>query len=87
VENNQSSWMLNKKHASQKAVEEAVKQLHVQVGNLCQFLPQVSAVIMMRSFYCTIYIAKHVCKVLKNYCFFFKEDLLCFLTCSTFFSV
>ncbi|XP_067289832.1 structural maintenance of chromosomes protein 5 isoform X2 [Pseudorasbora parva] len=40
VENNQSSWMLNKKHASQKAVEEAVKELHIQVGNLCQFLPQ-----------------------------------------------
>ncbi|KAK7126137.1 hypothetical protein R3I93_021499 [Phoxinus phoxinus] len=40
VENNQSSWMLNKKHSSQKAVEEAVKELHIQVGNLCQFLPQ-----------------------------------------------
>ncbi len=41
VENNQSTWMLNKKHSSQKAVEEAVKELHIQVGNLCQFLPQV----------------------------------------------
>lgn len=40
VENNQSTWMLNKKHASQKAVEEAVRELHIQVGNLCQFLPQ-----------------------------------------------
>ncbi|XP_051971973.1 structural maintenance of chromosomes protein 5 [Xyrauchen texanus] len=40
VENNQSTWMINKKHASQKAVEEAVKELHIQVGNLCQFLPQ-----------------------------------------------
>lgn len=40
VENNQSSWMINKKHASQKAVEEAVKELRIQVGNLCQFLPQ-----------------------------------------------
>uniref|UniRef100_A0A8C1X461 Structural maintenance of chromosomes protein 5 n=1 Tax=Cyprinus carpio TaxID=7962 RepID=A0A8C1X461_CYPCA len=40
VENNQSTWMLNKKHTSQKAVEEAVKELHIQVGNLCQFLPQ-----------------------------------------------
>ncbi|TRY71410.1 hypothetical protein DNTS_013707, partial [Danionella cerebrum] len=39
-ENNQSTWMLNKKHASQKAVEEAVRELHIQVGNLCQFLPQ-----------------------------------------------
>uniref|UniRef100_A0A673GBF7 Structural maintenance of chromosomes protein 5 n=1 Tax=Sinocyclocheilus rhinocerous TaxID=307959 RepID=A0A673GBF7_9TELE len=39
-ENNQSTWMLNKKHASQRAVEEAVKELHIQVGNLCQFLPQ-----------------------------------------------
>ncbi|XP_051540633.1 structural maintenance of chromosomes protein 5 isoform X3 [Myxocyprinus asiaticus] len=40
VENNQSTWMINKKHASQKAVEEVVKELHIQVGNLCQFLPQ-----------------------------------------------
>ncbi|XP_026129075.1 structural maintenance of chromosomes protein 5-like [Carassius auratus] len=40
VENNQSTWMLNRKHSSQKAVEEAVKELHIQVGNLCQFLPQ-----------------------------------------------
>ncbi len=49
VENNQSTWMLNKKHSSQKAVEEAVKDLHIQVGNLCQFLPQVSAVIKITS--------------------------------------
>ena len=42
VENNQSVWTLNDRHTSQKAVEEAVKALHVQVGNLCQFLPQVS---------------------------------------------
>ncbi|MCJ8742870.1 hypothetical protein PDJAM_G00087220 [Pangasius djambal] len=40
VENNQSVWMINGKHASQKVVEEAVKELHIQVGNLCQFLPQ-----------------------------------------------
>ncbi|XP_057176785.1 structural maintenance of chromosomes protein 5 isoform X2 [Triplophysa rosa] len=40
VENNQSTWMINKKHTSQKAVEEAVRELHIQVGNLCQFLPQ-----------------------------------------------
>uniref|UniRef100_A0A8B9HF81 Structural maintenance of chromosomes protein 5 n=1 Tax=Astyanax mexicanus TaxID=7994 RepID=A0A8B9HF81_ASTMX len=40
VENNQSVWMMNGKHSSQKAVEEAVKELQIQVGNLCQFLPQ-----------------------------------------------
>ncbi|XP_006627036.2 structural maintenance of chromosomes protein 5 [Lepisosteus oculatus] len=40
VENNQSTWMINGKHASQKTVEEAVKALQIQVGNLCQFLPQ-----------------------------------------------
>ncbi|XP_053097068.1 structural maintenance of chromosomes protein 5 [Pangasianodon hypophthalmus] len=40
VENNQSVWMINGKHTSQKVVEEAVKELHIQVGNLCQFLPQ-----------------------------------------------
>ncbi|XP_067114243.1 structural maintenance of chromosomes protein 5 [Osmerus mordax] len=40
VENNQSVWMLHGKHSSQKAVEEEVKALHIQVGNLCQFLPQ-----------------------------------------------
>ncbi|XP_062870491.1 structural maintenance of chromosomes protein 5 [Trichomycterus rosablanca] len=40
VENNQSVWMINGKHASQKNVEEAVKELQIQVGNLCQFLPQ-----------------------------------------------
>ncbi|XP_054626481.1 structural maintenance of chromosomes protein 5 isoform X1 [Dunckerocampus dactyliophorus] len=40
VENNQSVWMLNGKHCSQKTVEEEVKALHIQVSNLCQFLPQ-----------------------------------------------
>ncbi|XP_060765097.1 structural maintenance of chromosomes protein 5 isoform X2 [Neoarius graeffei] len=40
VENNQSVWMINGKHTSQKVVEEAVKDFHIQVGNLCQFLPQ-----------------------------------------------
>ncbi|KAM9455805.1 structural maintenance of chromosomes protein 5 [Clarias gariepinus] len=40
VENNQSVWMINGKHSSQKVVEEAVKELRIQVGNLCQFLPQ-----------------------------------------------
>ncbi|KAM9785513.1 structural maintenance of chromosomes protein 5, partial [Neosynchiropus ocellatus] len=40
VDNNQSLWMLNGKHCSQKAVEEEVKALQIQVSNLCQFLPQ-----------------------------------------------
>ncbi|XP_010876179.2 structural maintenance of chromosomes protein 5 [Esox lucius] len=40
VENNQSVWMLNGRHSSQKAVEEEVKALQIQVSNLCQFLPQ-----------------------------------------------
>ncbi|KAJ8347147.1 hypothetical protein SKAU_G00285480 [Synaphobranchus kaupii] len=40
VENNQSVWTVNGRHASQKAAEEEVKALHIQVGNLCQFLPQ-----------------------------------------------
>lgn len=41
VENNQSLWMLNGRHCNQKNVEEEVKSLHIQVSNLCQFLPQV----------------------------------------------
>ncbi|XP_037629733.1 structural maintenance of chromosomes protein 5 [Sebastes umbrosus] len=40
VENNQSLWMLNGRHCNQKAVEEEVKALRIQVSNLCQFLPQ-----------------------------------------------
>ncbi|XP_036385952.1 structural maintenance of chromosomes protein 5 [Megalops cyprinoides] len=40
VENNQSVWMVNGRHTSQKAVEEEVRALRIQVGNLCQFLPQ-----------------------------------------------
>ncbi|XP_056154984.1 structural maintenance of chromosomes protein 5 [Lampris incognitus] len=40
VENNQSVWMLNGRHSSQRAVEDEVKALHIQVSNLCQFLPQ-----------------------------------------------
>ncbi|AWP09605.1 putative structural maintenance of chromosomes protein 5-like isoform 3 [Scophthalmus maximus] len=40
VENNQSLWMLNGRHCNQKTVEEEVKALHIQVSNLCQFLPQ-----------------------------------------------
>ena len=41
VENNQSQWMLNDRPSNQKTVEEEVKALHIQVSNLCQFLPQV----------------------------------------------
>ncbi|KAM3872303.1 structural maintenance of chromosomes protein 5-like [Diretmus argenteus] len=40
MENNQSVWLLNGRNSSQKAVEEVVKALHIQVSNLCQFLPQ-----------------------------------------------
>nr|XP_019945077.1 PREDICTED: structural maintenance of chromosomes protein 5 [Paralichthys olivaceus] len=40
VENNQSHWMLNGRPSNQKTVEEEVKALHIQVSNLCQFLPQ-----------------------------------------------
>ncbi|XP_056278699.1 structural maintenance of chromosomes protein 5 [Pseudoliparis swirei] len=40
VENNQSLWTLNGRHSNQKSVEEEVKALHIQVSNLCQFLPQ-----------------------------------------------
>lgn len=47
VENNQSVWMINGKHMTQKVVEEAVKDLHIQVGNLCQFLPQVSGTLFI----------------------------------------
>ncbi|KAJ1206907.1 hypothetical protein NDU88_002300 [Pleurodeles waltl] len=40
VVNNQSVWLIDKKSASQKMVEEQVAALNIQVGNLCQFLPQ-----------------------------------------------
>nr|XP_033780573.1 structural maintenance of chromosomes protein 5 [Geotrypetes seraphini] len=40
VVNNQSLWFINKKAASQKMVEEQIAALNIQVGNLCQFLPQ-----------------------------------------------
>ncbi|MBN3297796.1 SMC5 protein, partial [Amia calva] len=40
VENNQSTWMINGRHANLRNVEEVVKGLQIQVGNLCQFLPQ-----------------------------------------------
>lgn len=41
AENNQSLWTINEKHSNQKSVEEEVRNLHIQVSNLCQFLPQV----------------------------------------------
>uniref|UniRef100_A0A8C0LPS6 Structural maintenance of chromosomes protein 5 n=1 Tax=Canis lupus dingo TaxID=286419 RepID=A0A8C0LPS6_CANLU len=42
VAKNQSSWFINKKSTTQKVVEEQVAALNIQVGNLCQFLPQTS---------------------------------------------
>ncbi|GFS20643.1 structural maintenance of chromosomes protein 5-like [Elysia marginata] len=35
-----SHWWINGRTTSQKAVEELVAKLNIQVGNLCQFLPQ-----------------------------------------------
>ncbi|XP_070794736.1 structural maintenance of chromosomes protein 5 isoform X2 [Pituophis catenifer annectens] len=40
VSNNQSTWFLNKIPCTLKMVEEQVSALNIQVGNLCQFLPQ-----------------------------------------------
>ncbi|XP_007937716.1 structural maintenance of chromosomes protein 5 [Orycteropus afer afer] len=40
VTRNQSFWFINKKSTTQKVVEEQVAALNIQVGNLCQFLPQ-----------------------------------------------
>ncbi|CAI9553857.1 unnamed protein product [Staurois parvus] len=40
VSNNQSTWYINGRSASLKLVEEQVAALNIQVGNLCQFLPQ-----------------------------------------------
>uniref|UniRef100_A0A4X1W410 Structural maintenance of chromosomes protein 5 n=1 Tax=Sus scrofa TaxID=9823 RepID=A0A4X1W410_PIG len=40
VAKNQSFWFINKKPTTQKVVEEQVAALNIQVGNLCQFLPQ-----------------------------------------------
>ncbi|XP_054996590.1 structural maintenance of chromosomes protein 5 isoform X2 [Sorex araneus] len=42
VAKNQSFWFINKKSTTQKVVEEQVAALNIQVGNLCQFLPQTS---------------------------------------------
>ncbi|XP_019410732.1 PREDICTED: structural maintenance of chromosomes protein 5 [Crocodylus porosus] len=38
--NNSSAWLINKKPSSMKTVEEQIAALNIQVGNLCQFLPQ-----------------------------------------------
>ncbi|XP_066224106.1 structural maintenance of chromosomes protein 5 isoform X2 [Saccopteryx leptura] len=40
VTKSQSFWFINKKATTQKVVEEQVAALNIQVGNLCQFLPQ-----------------------------------------------
>ncbi|KAJ7335530.1 hypothetical protein JRQ81_013471 [Phrynocephalus forsythii] len=40
VTNNQSAWFINKKPSTLKMVEDHVSALNIQVGNLCQFLPQ-----------------------------------------------
>ncbi|XP_073490680.1 structural maintenance of chromosomes protein 5 [Aquarana catesbeiana] len=40
VSNNQSTWFINGRNASLKSVEEQVAAMNIQVGNLCQFLPQ-----------------------------------------------
>ncbi|RZF32980.1 hypothetical protein LSTR_LSTR008693 [Laodelphax striatellus] len=37
---NKTSWHLNDRPSSQKEVEELMKSMHIQVDNLCQFLPQ-----------------------------------------------
>lgn len=38
--NNNSSWSVNGRSATMKSVDELVANLNIQVGNLCQFLPQ-----------------------------------------------
>nr|XP_060618198.1 structural maintenance of chromosomes protein 5 [Anolis sagrei ordinatus] len=40
VTNNQSTWFINEKPSTLKAVEDHISALNIQVGNLCQFLPQ-----------------------------------------------
>uniref|UniRef100_F7FZ50 Structural maintenance of chromosomes protein 5 n=1 Tax=Ornithorhynchus anatinus TaxID=9258 RepID=F7FZ50_ORNAN len=40
IAGNQSSWFVDTKPATQKVVEELIAGLNIQVGNLCQFLPQ-----------------------------------------------
>ncbi|XP_064607700.1 structural maintenance of chromosomes protein 5-like [Liolophura sinensis] len=38
--NNTSNWMVNGRGAAHRTVEETVSRLNIQLGNLCQFLPQ-----------------------------------------------
>ncbi|XP_074787482.1 structural maintenance of chromosomes protein 5 isoform X2 [Athene noctua] len=38
--NNTSTWFIDRKSATLKAVEEQIAALNIQVDNLCQFLPQ-----------------------------------------------
>uniref|UniRef100_A0A452IPY8 Structural maintenance of chromosomes protein 5 n=1 Tax=Gopherus agassizii TaxID=38772 RepID=A0A452IPY8_9SAUR len=40
VANNASVWFVNRKPSTLKIVEEQIAALNIQVGNLCQFLPQ-----------------------------------------------
>uniref|UniRef100_A0A8C8VFZ7 Structural maintenance of chromosomes protein 5 n=1 Tax=Pelusios castaneus TaxID=367368 RepID=A0A8C8VFZ7_9SAUR len=40
VANNASTWFVNRKPSTLKTVEEQIAALNIQVGNLCQFLPQ-----------------------------------------------
>ncbi|XP_054843000.1 structural maintenance of chromosomes protein 5 isoform X2 [Eublepharis macularius] len=40
VENNQSAWFINNSPSTLRTVEDQVSALNIQVGNLCQFLPQ-----------------------------------------------
>ncbi|CAF1016796.1 unnamed protein product [Rotaria sordida] len=37
---NASKWTLNGKQTTEAAIKELMKKLHIQVDNLCQFLPQ-----------------------------------------------
>ena len=39
-EGNRSVWYVNSREVSQRQVVESIKSLNIQVGNLCQFLPQ-----------------------------------------------
>ncbi|WFC98940.1 Structural maintenance of chromosomes protein 5 [Malassezia yamatoensis] len=39
-ESNSSDWLLNGRMASAREVHQAISQFHIEVGNLCTFLPQ-----------------------------------------------
>lgn len=39
-ETNSSDWLLNGRNASSREVNDAVSPFHIEVGNLCAFLPQ-----------------------------------------------